>query len=102
MTDSMSRRETLKCGLAAAGILALATELASDEVDAPFTDYRRNSKVNGDPPAVNRGLDIRNIDGYTAPNDQFFFIQHYNRPEVDANSWRLKFTGLVTRPTELS
>jgi len=36
------------------------------------------------------------------PADQFFFIQHYDKPEIDAVSYRLKFTGLVSKPTELS
>jgi DMSO/TMAO reductase YedYZ molybdopterin-dependent catalytic subunit len=107
MVGQISRRETLRRGLAAAGVLALVPEwalpaLAQGETDIPFADYPANYKVNGDPAAANRRLDIRTIDGYTTPNDQFFFIQHYNRPEVDANSWRLKFTGLVNKPTEFS
>ena len=36
------------------------------------------------------------------PADQFFFIQHYNKPEVDAATYRLKFTGLVNKKIELS
>ena len=107
MMEQISRRETLKRGLAAASLLTLVPDwavpaLAQGETDVPFTDYPANFKVNADPAAVNRRLDIRTIDGYTTPNDQFFFIQHYNRPEVDANSWRLKLTGLVNKPTEFS
>jgi DMSO/TMAO reductase YedYZ molybdopterin-dependent catalytic subunit len=107
MVEQISRRETLRRGLAAASFLALvekwaAPALAQGETDIPFTDYPANFKVNADPAAVNRRIDIRNIDGYTTPNDQFFFIQHYNRPEVDASSWRLKFTGLVNKPAEFS
>jgi DMSO/TMAO reductase YedYZ molybdopterin-dependent catalytic subunit len=107
MVEQISRRETLRRGLAAASFLALvekwaAPVLAQGETDIPFTDYPANFKVNTDPAAVNRRIDIRDIDGYTTPNDQFFFIQHYNRPEVDASSWRLKFTGLVNKPAEFS
>jgi DMSO/TMAO reductase YedYZ molybdopterin-dependent catalytic subunit len=107
MPEQISRRETLRRGLAAASVLALVPEwalpaLAQGETDIPFTDYPANYKTNGNPNAVNRLLDIRTIDGYATPNDQFFFIQHYNRPEVDARSWRLKFTGLVNKPAELS
>jgi DMSO/TMAO reductase YedYZ molybdopterin-dependent catalytic subunit len=107
MPEQISRRETLRRGLAAASLLAFVPEwavpaLAEDETDIPFTDYPANYKPNSNPAAVNRTLDIRTIDGYTTPNDQFFFIQHYNRPEVDANAWRLKFTGLVNHPAEFS
>ena len=107
MVEQISRRETLRRGLAAASVLALVPEwalpaLAQGETDVPFTDYPANYKTNGNPNAVNRMLDIRTIDGYSTPNDQFFFIQHYNRPEVDANTWRLKFTGMVNKPAEFS
>ena len=107
MPEQISRRETLKRGLAATSLLALVPEwavpaLAEDETDIPFTDYPPNYNPNSNPAAANRFLDIRKIEGHTTPNDQFFFIQHYNRPEVDANSYRLKFTGLVTRPAQFS
>ena len=107
MPEQISRRETLRRGLTAASVLALVPEwalpaLAQGETDVPFTDYPANYKTNGNPNAVNRMLDIRMIDGHSTPNDQFFFIQHYNRPEVDANTWRLKFTGMVNKPTEFS
>src|SRR5262249_1559881 len=36
------------------------------------------------------------------PADQFFFIQHYNRPDVNAATYRLRLTGLVTKPLEFS
>jgi len=104
MSVDITRRETL--GLAAAGLLALADwatpALAEGDEDVPFIDYPKDFKVNGNPDAANRFLDIRKIDGHITPNDQFFFIQHYNRPEVDANAYRLKLTGMFTRPAELS
>src|SRR5580693_8724262 len=107
MVEQISRRETLKRGLAAASLLALVPDwavpaLVQGETDIPFTDYPANFKVNADPAAANRRIDIRTIDGYSTPNDQFFFIQHYNRPEVDASTWRLKFTGMVSEPAEFS
>ncbi len=107
MPVQISRRETLRRGLAAASLLAFVPEwavpaLAEGETDIPFTDYPANYNANSNPAAANRFLDIRKIDGQITPNDQFFFIQHYNRPEVDGNTWRLKFTGLVTKPAEFS
>lgn len=103
----ISRRDTLKKGLAATGLLAFLPQgavpaRAEGEIDIPFTDYPANYKVNGNPKAENRFLDIRTIDGHITPNDQFFFIQHYNRPEIDGSAYRLKLTGMVNKPAELS
>jgi len=102
----MTRRETLRRGAAAAALLALVPEwalpaLAQGEVDVPFTDVPATfnpSPANG----ARRMLDLRKIDGAITPNDQFFFIQHYNRPEIDLATYKLKITGLVTKPTELT
>jgi DMSO/TMAO reductase YedYZ molybdopterin-dependent catalytic subunit len=101
----MTRRDTLKLGTAAA-LAALVPEwavpaLAQGDVDVPFTDIPATfnpSPANG----ARRMLDLRKIDGSLTPNDQFFFIQHYDRPEIDAASYKLKLTGLVSKPMELS
>jgi DMSO/TMAO reductase YedYZ molybdopterin-dependent catalytic subunit len=107
MFNAMTRRETLRKGLAATSLLAFLPEwnppaLAQGETDIPFTDYPANYNPNGNPKAENRFLDIRKIDGHITPTDQFFFIQHYNRPEIDASSYRLKVTGMVNKPAEFS
>jgi DMSO/TMAO reductase YedYZ molybdopterin-dependent catalytic subunit len=106
MARELTRRETLKRGLAAAGALAIVPEwalpaLAQGEVDVPFTDIPQSfnpSPADG----ARRFLDIRKIDGLLTPTDQFFFIQHYDKPEIDPQAYRLKITGLVSKPTELS
>ncbi len=84
MPADITRRETFRRGLAATSLLALVPDwampaLAQGETDVPFTDYPKDYKVNGNPNAANRFLDIRKIDGHITPNDQFFFIQRYNR-----------------------
>lgn len=100
----ITRRDTLKKGLAAAGLLALAPDwsaLADDEQNVPFTDIPdtfRTVSANG----MTRMLDLRKIDGPFTPKDQFFALQHMNRPEIDATAYRLKFTGLVTAPAEFT
>jgi DMSO/TMAO reductase YedYZ molybdopterin-dependent catalytic subunit len=106
MANVISRRETLKRGLAAAGALSLIPEwalpaLAQGEVDVPFTDIPAAfdpSPADG----ARRFLDLRKVDGFITPTDQFFFIQHYNKPEIDGAAYRLKLTGLFRKPTELS
>jgi DMSO/TMAO reductase YedYZ molybdopterin-dependent catalytic subunit len=106
MTNGMTRRETLRRGLAAAGALALVPEwavpaLAQGEVDVPFTDIP--ATFNASPAdGARRFLDLRRIDGLITPTDQFFFIQHYNKPAIDSATYRLRLTGLLSRPTELS
>ena len=105
MADQLTRRETLKRGLVAAGVLALVPEwalpaLAQGEADVPFTDIPATFSPTN-PTGANRFLDIRKIDGLITPNDQFFFIQHYNKPEIDGAAYRLKLTGLVDQPIEL-
>jgi DMSO/TMAO reductase YedYZ molybdopterin-dependent catalytic subunit len=106
MVNGMTRRDTLKRGIAAAGALALVPDwalpaLAQSDVDVPFTDIPATfipSPADG----ARRFLDLRKIDGLITPTDQFFFIQHYNKPELDGAAYRLKVTGLVGKPAELS
>ncbi len=100
MSEQFTRRDTLKTGLTAAGLLAFAQERAVSapslgETDVPFTDYPKDYKVNGNPKAVNRFLDIRKIDGHITPNDQFFFIQHLNRPEINSEYHFKPFYGFA-------
>ena len=106
MSVEITRRETLKKGLAAAGLLAIVPEwalpvMAQGEVDVPFTDIP--ATFNPAPAdGARRMLDLRKIEGLITPTDQFFFIQHYNKPEIDPATYRLKITGLADRPSELS
>jgi len=106
MPAEITRRETLRRGLIATSVMALMPEfalpvLAQGESDIAFTDIPETfNPVN--PSGANRMLDIRSIDGLETPNDQFFFIQHYNKPELDATTFRVKLTGMVARQSELS
>jgi DMSO/TMAO reductase YedYZ molybdopterin-dependent catalytic subunit len=105
MASLLTRRETLKRGALAAGMLTLPSwalpALAEGEVDVAFTDYPDSftaSPANGE----RRFLDLRKLDGLITPNEQFFFIQHYNRPELNAATHKIKVTGLVKKPLELT
>ena len=105
MSGDLSRRETLKRGLAAAGVLALPEwllpALAQGETDVPFTDVPATFNPRN-PNGNNRFLDLRTLDGFITPANDFFFIQHYNKPAIDAAAFRLKVTGLAKKPGELS
>jgi DMSO/TMAO reductase YedYZ molybdopterin-dependent catalytic subunit len=106
MPEQVTRRETLRRGLAAASLLALVPEwatpaLAQGDTEVPFTDIPAAFNP-GNPTATTRILDIRKIDGPFTPKEQFFAVQHFNRPEIDAAAYRLKFTGMVNKAAEFS
>jgi DMSO/TMAO reductase YedYZ molybdopterin-dependent catalytic subunit len=106
VAEQITRRENLKRGIAAASLALLPDwampALAEDEVDAPFTDIPKNFNPGNNPNAPTRILDIRKIDGLFTPKDQFFALQHMNRPEIDPATYRLKFTGMVNKPMDFT
>jgi DMSO/TMAO reductase YedYZ molybdopterin-dependent catalytic subunit len=101
MSVFMTRRDTLRNGLALAGLTALPgwqlPAVAQDEAIVPFTDFPPN--FNPTPSPERRTLDVRRIDGPFTPKDQFFTTQHYGHPVVDPAAFVLKVSGLVERPT---
>ena len=38
------------------------------------------------------------LDSWITPNNRFFSIAHYDRPVIDAKTWRLDVAGLVDKP----
>ncbi|HWZ32879.1 MAG TPA: molybdopterin-dependent oxidoreductase [Bryobacteraceae bacterium] len=106
MAQEITRRETLRKGLAATSLLALIPDwatpaLAQGETEVPFTDIPKTFNPNN-PNSPTRMLDIRKIDGPLTPKDQFFAVNHFSRPAVDPSTFRLKFTGMVNKPAEFS
>ncbi len=106
MSKQFTRREGLLRGLAATGVLTLLQDLdvpalADGETEVPFLDIPANFNPNK-PGATSRLLDIRKIAGPFTPKDQFFAVQHFDRPEIDAATYRLKLSGLVSKPAEFS
>ena len=106
MEKHLTRRDVLKGSLAGAGlgITSLPDWVfpapAQGEVAVPFTDMPEI--FNTAPSAENRFLDLRKIDRLITPSDQFFTVQHLGQPEIDGASFRLKVTGLVDHPKQLS
>jgi DMSO/TMAO reductase YedYZ molybdopterin-dependent catalytic subunit len=102
----ITRRETLRRGLAVTSLLASVAEwaipaLAQGETDVQFTDIPASFSTSN-PTTGARILDIRKIDGLITPKDQFFSVQHFGRPEVDPATYRLKITGAVKQPKEIT
>ncbi len=107
MAPALSRRDIIKqLGIAGVG-LSIANlpgvtlpALAQGETVVPFSDFPAN--FNPNPTPVTRTYDIRKIDGPFSQADQFFTTQHYGHPTVDMSTYRLKVTGMVVSPLELS
>ena len=54
------------------------------------------------PAVIQTQLVWEDMDSWVTPNDKFFSIAHFDRPTIDANSWKLEIDGLVTKPLSLS
>jgi DMSO/TMAO reductase YedYZ molybdopterin-dependent catalytic subunit len=105
MAESITRRETVRRGLAATGWLALVPDwvipaMAQGEALVPFTDLPKT--FNPTPTPDRRTLDIRKIDGPLTPADQFFTTQHLGHPVIDPATFALQVSGLVDRPKSFS
>ena len=107
MSTQTTRRDILKGGAAMAALGAFGfpewgfPALAQGETLMAFTDLPEGG-VNLQPTPDRRRLDIRNIDGPITPADKWFTTQHYGHPEIDRATYRLRVSGLVDTPLELS
>jgi DMSO/TMAO reductase YedYZ molybdopterin-dependent catalytic subunit len=89
-----SRREALQA-LAAAGVAFSADWplFAQGEEVIPFTDL----------PAPAAGRVPPTLQNFFSTNEEFFAVQHYPvPPPIDQTTYRLRMTGLIDRPIELS
>ena len=103
------RRDVLRGGLALGGMAATAgmpfwsrLALAQGEEIVPFTDVPETFAA---PPVVPGGIhfqDTRFIESFYTPVGDFYIVQHYNQPEIAAEDYRLRISGMVDRPMELT
>jgi DMSO/TMAO reductase YedYZ molybdopterin-dependent catalytic subunit len=106
MKSERSRRDVIKGGLALAGLSVFGIPdwalpaLAQGETVVAFTDIPDN--VKWETPPDRRLLDVRTIDGPLTPTDKFATTQHYGHPDVEPATFKLKVSGLVDRPKQLS
>ncbi|MGD2132359.1 MAG: sulfite oxidase [Maricaulaceae bacterium] len=106
--DMKNRREVLKNG-ALAGLAATAgatmwskLALAQSEELVPFTDMPEGYAASPVTPGRSHFLDSRTISDFYTPTDEFYIVQHYNQPEINPADYRLRVTGMVDRPLELT
>jgi len=106
LMNQRTRRDILKGTLIVAGLGVLDIPewalpvLAQGDTDVPFTDIPDN--IRWETPPDRRLLDVRTIDGPFTPADKFGTTQHYGHPTIDPAAFRLKISGLVDRPRQLS
>lgn len=111
--QELTRRGVLKGGIAIGGLTAASAltsalpfwsqvALAAGEELVPFTDVPDGFKAPPVAPGAIHFLDTRLIDSFYTPKDDFYVVQHYNQPTIAADGYRLRVTGLVDKPLELT
>lgn len=107
--DNLPRRDFLRGSLAAGGLAATAgmpfwskLALAQDEVLVPFTDVPEAFMAPPVTPGAIHFLDTRHIETFYTPVGDFYIVQHYDQPEIAEDAYRLRITGMVERPIELT
>jgi DMSO/TMAO reductase YedYZ molybdopterin-dependent catalytic subunit len=105
--NEIPRREfIIKGGAALAGV---ATILAARYANA-FPNQEGGQVVrwldqlepNPVPEVIKNQLVWEDLDSWITPNDKFFSIAHFNRPVIDAATWKLEIDGLVKKPLTLT
>jgi DMSO/TMAO reductase YedYZ molybdopterin-dependent catalytic subunit len=88
-------------GLATAGLpdLALAFPAQPGDEVIPWLDQPAPNPV---PEITGQHLQWEALDSWITPADQFFYVQHFGRPSLDPQAWRLEVAGLVGRPLALT
>src|SRR5262245_60568559 len=103
MTHPVSRRDLMKGGAAFASAAMLGKwdwllpTLQQGETVVPWTDIPANFN-----PAP--ALDTRTLtrESFITPNENFYLVQHYGQLNLDPSTYRLRVTGLVNKPLELT
>ncbi|MGH6919004.1 MAG: sulfite oxidase [Geminicoccaceae bacterium] len=98
-----SRRDFVGQGGAALGgmtlinmpFLAQAFPSRAGEEVVPWLDQPPENPV---PDVVRNLLRWQELDSWITPNDEFFAINHYNWPVIDAQVWSLEIGGRVAQP----
>lgn len=108
LSGARDRREVLLGGGAALAGLALLQGCGSAQAAFPTRPGERvlpwadQPGENPIPQVVANQLRWEDLESVVTPASRFFSVAHYNRPQIDADSWRLEVTGLVERPLTLT
>lgn len=104
---NVSRRTLLKStGAVVTGMALLSRQWAAPSAQAqvgeevlPWIDQPLENPV---PQILDSPLLWESVDSWYTPNDQFFSVAHYGRPEIDVADWTLEISGLVGNPMSLT
>jgi DMSO/TMAO reductase YedYZ molybdopterin-dependent catalytic subunit len=106
---SLNRRDVLRHGaLASAWLASLAIPesawaLQDGEELVTFTDYTPEFKLEASPANTRvRCFDLRRLTTWATPNDEFYAFHQTTTQQVDASAFRLKISGVVEKPRELT
>ena len=104
--STLARREFIINGSAALAALAVfqsqfawAFPSRAGETVVAWLDQPAENPV---PEVIKSQLVWEDLDSWVTPNDKFFSIAHFDRPVIDANSWKLEIDGLVKKPMALT
>ncbi|MEX2581679.1 MAG: molybdopterin-dependent oxidoreductase [Gemmatimonadota bacterium] len=113
-TRHFTRREMLRqAGLVTVGLAVTpvrgwpAAWFRAEDVIVPFTDIPPTftGRRPGDEQFPGQNLlaqDLRELDSWVTPIEDFFVVSHYDTPVLDASAYRLSITGLLDRPIILT
>jgi DMSO/TMAO reductase YedYZ molybdopterin-dependent catalytic subunit len=83
--------------------LTAAAAFAVDRIELRRLEAKRRARRVGGAPPGDGNLAVPGISPLFTPNDRFYVTDAAARPaRVDPDAWRLRVTGLVERPLELS
>ncbi|MGO4834209.1 molybdopterin-dependent oxidoreductase, partial [Rhizobiaceae sp. 2RAB30] len=105
--QKIQRREFITQGSAA--LMGLAAFLATRHAYAfpsrpseEVVKWLDQLPPNPVPEVIKNQLVWEDLDSWVTPNDKFFSIAHFNRPVIDASTWKLEIGGLVRKPIALT
>jgi DMSO/TMAO reductase YedYZ molybdopterin-dependent catalytic subunit len=96
--NGADRRKFLKTMALSAGSLAwggLSGMLRADEKQPPGLILREKDPENLEFP-------FASLDSFLTPNKLFYVRNHFSMPSLDEKTWRLRVTGAVGKPLELT
>jgi DMSO/TMAO reductase YedYZ molybdopterin-dependent catalytic subunit len=101
MTSTLSRRAMLKRSAATAALFCAPFPLAALDLDDP--DAGTTLPFPEQIPTPNRPMvQWAQLSSWLTPPADFFAVNHYGSAKVEADKWRLEFSGLVRKPLSLS
>jgi DMSO/TMAO reductase YedYZ molybdopterin-dependent catalytic subunit len=99
----MTGRQTLnrRDFLAAAGALPLAYAALSPPAGAQAAEGGLPGLITRQKNPDNLEFSFAGLDSFLTPNEQFYVRTHFEVPEIDPKSWKLKVEGAVEKPFEI-